>query len=484
MSDEILVNVTPQETRLALVENGVLKEIHIERNSCQGLVGNIYKARVQRVLPGMQAAFVEMGLERTAFLHARDMQRGDGEGDCPEIRELIQDGDEMLVQVTKDPLGTKGARLSTQISIPSRRMVLLPATGNVGVSARIEDEQERLRLKETVQNCREAQSLHYGFIVRTAGEGAGAEALGADMAFLARLWESISRNALQAGAGSLVHGDLPLVMRLLRDYMGPKVHCVKIDSQRNFHRVKAFAQRFMPEAAERIRLYTGARPLFDLYNVEDELDRALERKVMLKSGGYLIFDQTEAMTTVDVNTGGFVGYRNLEETFFKTNLEAVQAVARQLRLRNLGGIVIIDFIDMEEPEHRYQVLQALEKSLTGDPVRCTVGEISPLGLVEMTRKRTRESLERMLCEPCAVCAGRGTVKTVETVCIEILREVARTARQFEAREFLVLACADVIDALLDEYSPGMAELEAGIERPIKLQAESLYHQEQFDVVLI
>lgn len=484
MSEEILVNVTPQETRLALVENGVLNEIFIERDSSRGLVGNIYKGRIQRVLPGMQAAFVEVGLERTAFLHASDIAHENCDTSVSSIRELVNEGDEVLVQVVKDPLGTKGARLTTQISIPSRYMVLMPFSDHVGVSARIEDEAERQRLKSLVEQARKSLDLACGFIVRTAGEGADAEALAADMAFLGKLWNSISEHALRVSAGTLVHGDLPLVMRMLRDLMGTKVHRVIIDSRENWRRVVSFARRFLPESADRIELYQGERPIFDLYNVEDELQRALDRKVPLKSGGYLIIDQTEAMTTVDVNTGGFVGHRNLEETIFKTNLEAAQGIARQLRLRNLGGIIIIDFIDMVDAEHRRQVMYALEKSLASDLARNVICDISQLGLVEMTRKRTRESLEHMLCQPCPACSGRGTVKTVETVCFEILREVMRSARQFEAREFLVLACADVIDALLDEQSVGVAELEAMIGKPIKLQAESLYHQEHFDVVLI
>ncbi len=486
MSDEILVNVTPQETRVALIESGVLQEIFVERPSCFGLVGNIYKGRIQRVLPGMQAAFVELGLERTGFLHASDIHSpvGGGDGATADIRALLHEGDEVLVQVVKEPLGTKGARLTTQLSIPSRYLVLLPFSDRVGVSTRIEDESERERLRELVTALAEREAAAGGFIVRTAGEGMTEAAALADMRFLQRLWSSIRAQAAQVGPGTLVHGDLPLVMRVLRDLLGTQVERLRIDAFPAWQRVREFAERFIPETADQVEFYEGQRPIFDLYGVEDELQRALERKVPLKSGGYLIIDQTEAMTTVDVNTGGYVGYRNLEETIFKTNLEAAHALARQLRLRNLGGIIIVDFIDMLADEHKRQVIKALEKALAGDHARSVICDVSPLGLVEMTRKRTRESLEHVLCEGCPTCRGRGSVKTVETVGHEIAREVMRSASQFDPREFLVVASPDVISLLLDEQSTLLAELEEIVCRPIRLQSESLYPREQFDVVLM
>ena len=486
MSDEILVNVTPQETRVALIESGVLQEIFVERASRFGLVGNVYKGRVQRVLPGMQAAFVEMGLERTGFLHASDIRVPDAGADTaePDIRTLLREGDEVLVQVIKEPLGTKGARLTTQLSIPSRYLVLLPFADRVGVSTRIEDEAERERLKSMVSDMVVAEGAAGGYIVRTAGEGMPEQAARSDLRFLLRLWTSIRAHADALPAGSLVHGDLPLVMRILRDLLGTQVERVRIDSRAAWRRVRAFAERFIPEVAQQVEFYDGERPIFDLYGVEDELQRALERKVTLKSGGYLIIDQTEAMTTVDVNTGGYVGHRNLEETIFKTNLEAAQALARQLRLRNLGGIIIVDFIDMIEGEHKRQVLKALEKALARDHAKSVICDVSPLGLVEMTRKRTRESLEHVLCEGCPTCRGRGSVKTVETVSHEIAREVMRSGRQFDPKEFLVVACPDVISTLLDEQSTMLAELEEIVSRPIRLQAETLYQREQFDVVLM
>ncbi len=488
MSEELLINVTPHETRVAFLENGVLQEVQIERARRRGLVGNIYKGRVCRVLPGMQAAFVDINLERTAFLHASDIlagQNGDerrsGE---PNIDALLHEGQEVLVQVIKDPLGTKGARLTTHITIPARFLVFMPG-GNrhIGVSQRIEDEKERQRLKELVAS-HVGEYAEGGYIVRTAAEGLEEEAVAKDMAFLNKLWHEIGERAASSTTGSLVHEDLPLVLRTMRDLTGSEIEKVRIDSRETFHKVAKFATKFIPGLAPHIEHYAGERPIFDIYGVEDEIQRALERKVQLKSGGYLIIDQTEAMTTIDVNTGAFVGHRNLEETIFKTNLEATQAIARQLRLRNLGGIIIIDFIDMTDAEHRRLVLRSLEKALERDHAKTHISDVSALGLVEMTRKRTRESLEHVLCEACPVCNGRGTVKTPETVCYEIFREILREARQFDAHQFLVLASQEVVDRMLDEESTGVAELEEFIGRSIKFQVEGLYTQEQFDVVLM
>lgn len=488
MSEEILINVTPQETRVALVENGMLQEVYIERERRRGLVGNICKGRVSRVLPGMEAAFVDVGLERTAFLHASDVnalageERANGEV-TGSISQLLRAGQEVLVQVVKDPLGTKGARLTTYITVPSRYLVFIPDAHNVGVSQKIEDEAERARLREIVRGCL-GESESGGFIVRTAAEAAGAEAIRADMEFLRKLLGSIQERARHAPAGAVVHEDLPLALRVLRDLAATQVEKVRIDSRQTFDRALHFAAQFVPEISGRIEYYSGERPIFDLYGVEDEIHKALQRRVDLKSGGYLIIDQPEAMTTIDVNTGAYVGHRNLEETTFKTNLEAAQAIARQLRLRNLGGIIIIDFIDMAQEEHRKQVLRAFEKSLERDHAKSQICNVSPLGLVEMTRKRTRESLEHVLCKPCPTCSGRGTLKTPETVCYEIFREILRAARQFDAERLLVLASQEVVDLLLDEESTSLAELQEFIGKPVRLQVEALYTQEQFDVVLM
>jgi ribonuclease G len=488
MKEEILINVTPRECRAALVENGVLQEVHVERTSRRGLISNIYKGRVSRVLPGMQAAFVEVGLARTAFLHASDIARNPDE-DAPDresepnIRDCVQVGDELLVQVLKDPIGTKGARLTTYISIPSRFLVMLPHSNSVGISARIEDEAERERLRALVESIA-GDAPAAGYIVRTAAEGASPEALRADMLFLRKLWESISRAASTTKATELVHEDLALPLRVLRDLLSPEIEKVRVDSRPWFERLRQFTRSFIPQMEPLIELYEGPRPIFDLYGVEDEIERALNPKVPLKSGGYLVFDQTEAMTTIDVNTGAYVGHRNLEETIFRTNLEAAVAIARQLRLRNLGGIIIIDFIDMQEEEHRGQVLQALAGRLEHDHARTEIMDVSPLGLVEMTRKRNRESLEHLLCQPCPSCSGRGYVKSPDTVCYEIFREIIRQHRQFDVEELLVLARPEVIERLLDEESTVMAELEELTGSPIKLQSESMYAPDQFDVVLM
>jgi ribonuclease G len=489
MSTEILVNAGAHEARAAVVENGVLQEVFLERASRRGLISNIYKGRVSRVLPGMQAAFIDIGLERTAFLHASDIfdvrhaNTGIEPPHTENIRLLVAEGNEILVQVVKDPLGTKGARLTTYITLPSRFLVYMPKGSGVGVSARIENEAERERLRAGVQAAAGAKDQG-GFIVRTAAEDSAAEALRADMLYLRKLWEFVSQKGLRTQPGNLVHADLPLHLRVLRDLLRPDVHKVLIDQQNAHREMLEFAASFMPDALPRIELYGEARPLFELHHVEEEIQKALDRKVPLKSGGHLIIDQTEAMTTIDVNTGAFVGHRNLEETIFRTNLEAAVTIARQLRLRNLGGIIIIDFIDMEESEHRKQVIQALEKALSEDHVKTNISSVSPLGLVEMTRKRTRESLEHLLCHPCPTCEGRGFVKTAETVCYEVFREIVRQARQFECQQLMVLAHQDVIERLLDEESAALGELEITLGKPIRLQTEALYSVEQYDVVLM
>ncbi len=488
MSTEILINVTPRETRSALVENGVLQEIYIERRNHLGMVGNIYKGKVSRVLPGMQAAFVDIGFKRAAFLHVSDVvpkavrEELECDEESPQITDLVSDGEELLVQVVKDPIGTKGARLTMQISIPSRYLVFMPQVQCMGVSQRIEDESERERLRGLLQHVID-DGGYGGFIVRTAGEGVPDEDLQYEAELLYKIWESVQEGGRSLPATSLVHRDLPLEQRIIRDQLKDNVERVRIDSRRTWEQCRDFAARFNPALASRVDYYPGACPIFDLYSVEDEIQKALQRKVPLKSGGYLIIDQTEAMTTIDVNTGSFVGHHNLEETIFKTNLEATQAIARQLRLRNLGGIIILDLIDMDDEQHRQQVMRSLQKYLDQDHARTHISEVSSLGLVEMTRKRTRESLEHVLCQTCPSCEGRGFLKTAETVCYEIFREIIREARQYEdSREFLVLATQEISDQLLGEESTSLAELEEFIGKPVRLQVESLYTIEQFDVV--
>jgi ribonuclease G len=495
VSTEILLNVAPRETRAAMLDNGVVQEIYIERPSRRGLVSNLYKGRVSRVLPGMQAAFVEIGLERTAFLHAADIA-GTADDDTvlgapgaslappvEDIRRLVNAGDDILVQVIKDPIGTKGARLTTFIALPSRYLVYMPRGHAIGVSARIEDETERTRLKTLLTQLVDGAD-EGGYIIRTAAQGASGDNLREDMNYLGKLWEHVRASSAAAAAGSVVHEDLPLSLRVLRDELSGGVSRVLVDSAREFQLMREFAATFMPEAASIIELYGGPRPIFDLNGVEEEIRKALDRKVPLKSGGHLIIDQTEAMTTIDVNTGAYVGHRNLEETIFRTNLEAAVSIARQLRVRNLGGIIIIDFIDMRDEPHRRAVLTALERALAGDRAQTHIVSLSPLGLVEMTRKRTRESLEHLLCEPCPSCEGRGFIRTPETVCNEIFREIVRQSRQFASRELLILAHQDVVDRLLDEESATLGELETQVGRPIRLQVEALYGVDQYDVVLV
>ena len=487
LKEEILVNVTPSEVRAALLENGVLQEIYIERAARRGLNSNIYKGRVSRVLPGMQAAFIDIGLERTAFLHASDIASpnvAENSDEVPNIKELLREGDGVMVQVVKDPLGNKGARLTTYITLPSRHLVLLPRAETIGVSARIEDDDERDRLRSMVERLLEEHGLKCGAIVRTVAEGASEDAISADLRYTLKLWDVVQQRCRLANVKTLVHEDLSLPLRVLRDLVTTDVERILVDSEADYTAMKDFIGTYLPDAAPMLELYKRRRPIFDLHGVEDEISKSLGRNIPLKSGGYIIFDQTEAMTTVDVNTGGYVGHRNLEETIYRTNLEAAVAIARQLRLRNLGGIIIIDFIDMEEEDHRKNVLQMLEKSLSRDHARHQIMPLSPLGLVEMTRKRTRESLQHILGEDCPGCSGRGFVMTAETVCFEVFREVIRQSRQFEFDEALVLAHQGVIDLLLDEQAGSLAELAEQTGKSIRLQTESLYLQDQFDVVLV
>jgi ribonuclease G len=485
--EEILVNVTPSEVRAAVLENGVLQEVYIERAARRGLISNIYKGRVSRVLPGMQAAFIDLGLERTAFLHVSDIAgptAGENGAEALNIKNLMREGDGIMVQVVKDPLGNKGARLTTYVTLPSRHLVLLPHSDTVGVSARIDDDDERERLRSIVESLLAEHGLECGAIVRTVAEGSSADAISADLRYTMKLWDVVQQRCRLANVKTLVHEDLSLPLRVLRDLVTTDVEKILVDSESDFNAMKEFSNTYLPDAEPMLEHYKRRRPIFDLHGVEDEIKKSLDRSIPLKSGGYVIFDQTEAMTTVDVNTGGYVGHRNLEETIYRTNLEAAVAIARQLRLRNLGGIIIIDFIDMEEEGHRNNVLQVLERSLSRDHARHQVTPISPLGLVEMTRKRTRESLQRILCEDCPGCNGRGFVLTVETVCFEVFREIIRQSRQFDFEEALVLAHQDVIEMLLDEQAGSLAELEEQTGKSIRLQTESLYLQDQFDVVLI
>ncbi|MBU1426319.1 MAG: ribonuclease G [Gammaproteobacteria bacterium] len=484
MTEEILINVTPQETRVAVMQQGAVQELHIERGSQRGLVSNVYVGKVKRVLPGMQSAFIDIGLERSAFLHVADIWENQHNGDAAKpIEKVLFEGQSLLVQVIKDPIGTKGARLSTQLSFAGRLLVYLPQESHIGVSQRIESEGEREALRAQLQQVLPAEHQG-GYIIRTLAEAASDEELRADVAYLDKLWNNLQQQSQRMAPPALLYKELDISLRVLRDCVTEDTTRILVDSRETHERLQAFAHDYIAAAIPKLEHYVGTRPLFDLYSVEEEIERALSRRVDLKSGGYLIIDQTEALTTVDVNTGGFVGVRNFDDTIFKTNLEAAQVIARQLRLRNLGGIIICDFIDMETQEHRDAVLEEFKKMLAHDHTRINVNGFSSLGLIEMTRKRTRESLAHVLCEPCPTCQGRGEVKTAQTVCYEILREIVREARQFNAREFRILGSQQVVDLFLDEESQSLALLSDFIGKPVSLQVETLYSQEQYDVILM
>jgi ribonuclease G len=487
-NQDILINWAPQETRVAVVENGAVQELHIERALERGLVGNVYLGKVARVLPGMQSAFVDIGLDRAAFLHVADLNppangsSGRGDAAATPIERQIFEGQSLTVQVLKDPIGSKGARLSAQVSIAGRMLVFLPHDRHIGISQKIGSAEAREQLRARMHALVGGDGG--GFILRTNAEEASDAELGDDIAYLRKTWAGIRERAQASPPGTLLHQDLSLAERVLRDLSVDATQAIRIDSGLQFERLKAFGDTYMPRSAAKLELYRGERPIFDLFGIEEEIVRALARRVELKSGGTLVIDQTEAMTTVDVNTGGFVGARNFEDTVFKTNLEAAGAIARQLRLRNLGGMVIVDFIDMAREEHQAAVLAEFRKQLARDRTRTTLSGFSQLGLVELTRKRTRESLAHMLCEPCPTCEGRGQVKTARTVCYDILREILREARQFAPKEFRIVASAAVVEMMLDEESPHLAGLSDFIGKPISLSTEPSMSPEQYDIVLM
>ncbi len=485
MSENILINITPQETRVAIIFQGAVQELHIERTMSLGLVGNIYLGKVVRVLPGMQSAFIDIGLERAAFLHVADIwdtRHNDNTPPTP-IEKMLFDGQAITVQVIKDPIGTKGARLSTQISIAGRMLVYLPQDSHIGISQKIGNEADREVLRTMVQSLL-APDEKGGFIVRTMAEDASEAEIQMDVEYLRKTWATISRLAKSKPPTSLLHQDLNLAQRVLRDFVNIETDSIQIDSRENHQKLLEFATHYTPSVIPKLVHYTGERPLFDLYGVEEEIQRALGKRVDLKSGGYLVVDQTEAMTTIDVNTGSFVAGRNFADTIFKTNLEAAHAIARQLRLRNLGGMIILDLIDMDNAEHRDAVLSELNKAFARDRTKLSASGFSALGLVEVTRKRTRESLAHILCETCPACDGKGQVKTARTICYEILRELLREAKQFNPREFRILASQLVVDLFLEEESQHLAMLGDFIGKPISLQVESTYHQEQYDIILM
>ncbi len=493
MSDELLINVNEFETRVAHMGGGALQELHIARSRGYSLTGNIYLGRVQRVVPGMQAAFVDIGLERPGFLHARDMRRrGAGGNDSeeeaiPDIRDLAAEGQSLLVQIAKDPISSKGARLSTQLTMASRYLVLMPFNSHIGISQRIEAEEDRARLTGIIEEIRSRHGVEMGFIARTASDSVEAGTLEADIDRLLATWDTVLEARAQAACPAPVYLELPLQARIVRDLSGPDVERIVIDDERTRCRVEQFVGKHLPEFAGRIEAHTGPRPLFEHYGVDDEVARALQPKVEMKCGGYIIVEQTEAMTTVDVNTGSYLGSYSLEETAYRTNLEAAKAIPRQLRLRNLGGIIVIDFIDMHDEEHQRHVLRVLEKACERDSARVCVEGFSSLGLVQMSRKRTRGSLAQQVCEPCRVCHGTGLIKTDETTCIEVFRTILKDVDPHcaEARgEYVVRAPQGVVDRLIDEDAEHLARLSRQIGGEIRIQMEPSYGPGEFDVVVM
>ena len=500
MANELVINTSSHETRIALIENGTIAELYIERSRVRGIVGNIYKGKVVRVLPGMQAAFVDIGLEKAAFLYVADVfdameefetfMDGNGKGEAGEseqviqplhpIEELLQEGQEILVQVSKEPIGTKGARITSHISLPGRHLVYMPTVDHVGISRRIEEEEERERLKEIVERVKPTAG---GFIVRTAAEGKSEEDLVADMNYLTKLWEEIVKRNERGHAPSLIHADLDVTQKVIRDILTEDVNRIVVDSRHEHDKIVQFISTFMPKMKYTMELYDEDEPIFDHFGLEVEISRALGRKVWLKSGGYIIIEQTEALTAIDVNTGRFVGKHNLEDTILKTNLEAVKEIAYQLRLRNIGGIIIIDFIDMEKEVNREKVFTALEEALKSDKSKTNILKISELGLVEMTRKRVRESIGRMLCEQCPYCEGRGYVKAKTTVCHEIFRELRREMLDIRGTKVMLTVHPQVADLLYDEERRGLEELEKKFKKRITVRAKPGFHQEQFEIAI-
>ena len=494
MANELIINVKQQEIRVALLEDRVLAELYIERTKDRGIMGNIYKGKVVKVLPGMQAAFVDIGLEKAAFLYVSDVYGGmeDYEemgfqreemppyfNSSSQIEDLLSEGQEVLVQVSKEPLGTKGTRITSHITLPGRYLVFMPTVDHVGVSRRIKDEDERRRLKEIVQAIK---PLAGGFIVRTASEGAEPDEIRNDMEFLLRIWNNIQKKRESSAAPSLIHSDLTMVLRVIRDILSPQVNRIVIDSKEEYDNILSFINTYIPKQRHEITLFEKGEPIFDAYGVEMEIDKMLGRKVWLKSGGYIVIDISEALVAIDVNTGRYVGKRNLADTILKTNLEAAKEIAYQLRLRNIGGIIIIDFIDMEREGDREKVYQAMEEAIKKDRQKANIFKISELGLVEMTRKRTRENISRVLGEPCPYCEGVGLIKSKTTVCYDIFREIERTSSELGGQNIMVEANSEIADLLYEEERAGVEELERKLRKKIVIKGKAGFHQEQFNII--
>lgn len=494
MSSDLIINATPVETRVALLENGVISDLIVERAKEKGLVGSIYKGRIIRVLPGMQACFVDIGLDRAAFLYVGDIRDDSITSDevilddseevskppppKSQIQDLVKEGQEILVQVAKDPIGTKGARITMHVSLPGCNLVYMPTVSHIGISRRIESEAERKRLKEIVQSVRPPEG---GFIVRTACEGVSQKSIKNDMEFLTKLWKEVQKSYEKRSGPGCIHEDLDVELRAVRDLFSEDVKRLVVDDARAHKKILKFINQFMPRLKNNVEIYSGEEPIFDHFGIEMELSRALGRKVWLKSGGYIIIDEAEALVAIDVNTGRYVGRHNLEDTIIKTNLEAVKEIAYQLKLRNCGGIIILDFIDMERESNRDKVLAALKEEFQKDRAKTNILDMSSLGLVEMTRKRTRESLVRTLCEPCSYCDGKGFIKSKTTICYEVFRELQRESRDPEATVTQVHVHPDVADWLYDEEREMLEQTEENLGRRIVIKTEPSFHLEQFEV---
>jgi ribonuclease G len=496
MANELIINVTPWEKRVALLEDRVLAELYIERTRDRGIMGNIYKGKVVKVLPGMQAAFVDIGLEKAAFLYVSDVYGGMEDYEemgflgiempaylppSSQIEDLLSEGQEVLVQVSKEPLGTKGTRITSHITLPGRYLVFMPTVDHVGVSRRIKDERERRRLREILQSIKPPSS---GFIVRTASEGAEPEEIRNDMEFLLHLWNNIQKKRENSTAPSLIHNDLTMILRVIRDILSPQINRIIIDSKEEYETIISFINTYMPKQKYEITLYEKKEPIFEAYGIEMEIDKILGRKVWLKSGGYIVIDMSEALVAIDVNTGRYVGKRNLADTILKTNLEAAKEIAYQLRVRNIGGIITIDFIDMEREGDREKIYQALEEAIRKDRQKTNIFKISELGLVEMTRKRTRENISRVLGEPCPYCEGAGLIKSKITVCYDIFREIEKTASELGGNSIMVEANPEIADLLYEEERGGVDELERKLRKKIVIKGKPGFHQEQFSIIEI
>lgn len=502
MAAEILINVRPNLTRVAYLEDGTLNDLKIERRGSPTLVGSIYRGRVVRVLPGMQAAFVDIGLDRAAFLYVADVRTNidseprlyfdqeEGEEETPDnndkedvprslIQDLLHEGQMIMVQVAKDPLGTKGARITTHISLAGRHVVYMPTIKHLGISRRIGDEAERERLKKIVESLKPKG----GVIIRTACEGASSEDLGADLDYLGRMWSEVEKSFEKKKSPGLIHAEIDVELRALRDLLNERVQKVIVDDPKVHKKVLNFINQFMPKHSKAVTLHSGPQPLFDMYELDLEISRSLDRKIWLKSGGYIVIDEAEALVVIDVNTGRYVGKKDLEDTILKTNLEAVKEIAHQLRIRNCGGIIIIDFIDMEKSVHKEKVMNQLQMELASDLAKTTVVAMSELGLVEMTRKRIRPSLVSSLCEPCIYCEGKGYIKRKSTVAQEIFLALEREVLRNKAATSAVVHChSGVADWIYEEEQEALELIEAKIQRPVVFKVEPHYHIEQFDIV--